>query len=201
MQKLYAYGDSWTWGAELKDRNKSWPHELGKILGMEVVNRGIPGNSNKNISYSVVRDYYNNLLDNNLVVVMWTTPFRLGTPARKETTMNNNFLLSTIAYEEEFDTEIFNRHLVTTETLASIHTATDILKDNKYIFTSAFHDYTNTNNDLAVSEHLQEISKSWLFPQGIVKALPKKYERWASTGKHPDEDGHRLMAHLLGSNI
>ena len=196
--KLYAYGDSWTWGAGLDDKTQSWPYELGKLLNIDVINRGIPGNNNRNISYSIVRDYYNNLLHNNLVIVMWTTPFRLGEPAGKHTTVDNNFLLSTIAYEEGFDIEIFNKHLTTAETLSSIHTATDILKHNKHVFTSAFHDYTDTDDELAEHKHLLQISKHWAYPQGMYKAINSNVK---TIGDHPDAQAHQKIAQLLYDHL
>ena len=196
--KLYAYGDSWTWGAGLDDRTQSWPHELGKLLNVDVVNRGIPGSNNRNISYSIVRDHYNNLLHDNLVIVMWTTPFRLGTPAGKDTTADNNFLLSTIAYEEGFDIEIFNKHLTTAETLSSIHPAMDVLKNNKYVFTSAFHDYTNTDDELADHKHLLQISEHWAYPQGMHKTI---YKTKNYHGGHPDAQKHQQIAELLYKHL
>ena len=44
--KLLTIGDSFTYGEELRDRNKAWPHVLGKLLDYEVTNLGQPGCSN-----------------------------------------------------------------------------------------------------------------------------------------------------------
>lgn len=45
MNKLVVFGDSWSAGAELADKELSFPHMLGNILGKQTINLSEPGSS------------------------------------------------------------------------------------------------------------------------------------------------------------
>jgi hypothetical protein len=85
---ISCFGCSFTWGAELTDRDsQSWPAVLATQLGVEVNNYGVCGSSNQ----AIARNLMTHLIDNTpeLVVVMWTYP------ARYEFVLDNKSFVST----------------------------------------------------------------------------------------------------------
>ena len=96
MNRLIAFGDSFTYGHGLIDchipekkvafmvteknwagpnpSKFAWPQVLGDMLGLEVINKSAPGNSN----IQIIRDIlsFENLLPSDLVVIGWTYPQR-----------------------------------------------------------------------------------------------------------------------------
>lgn len=79
--RLVTFGCSLTYGQNMPDNahincdpytlpsNMSWPAQLGKLMGVEVVNYGRPAAGNKEIWYNAIRS---NLTDTDIVVVLWT---------------------------------------------------------------------------------------------------------------------------------
>lgn len=54
IRLLVANGCSFTWGDELAERDHAWPHVLGRQLGVDVVNLGICGGSNRRMVRTTV---------------------------------------------------------------------------------------------------------------------------------------------------
>ena len=67
---IYFFGDSFTYGDELSDRNCAWPFLLGQMLDCPVTNFGVPGASNEYI----IRKTLEKLDEGNpeLVFLSWT---------------------------------------------------------------------------------------------------------------------------------
>ena len=75
---LLTFGDSFTYGDELTDRNSAWPIQLADAMGYQAVNLGKPGNSNDSIVSQLVEYVANPDLPNpDLVVIGWTSPARV----------------------------------------------------------------------------------------------------------------------------
>jgi hypothetical protein len=70
--RLLAIGDSFTYGEELPDLNKSWPHQLGKKLGYEVINLGEPASSNDSIIRRLMEYVITQNVPVDLVVIGWS---------------------------------------------------------------------------------------------------------------------------------
>lgn len=66
--KILAVGDSFTFGEELSDRSKSWPHQLANFLNCEVSNLGCPGASNN----AILRRAILNETTHDVVIICWS---------------------------------------------------------------------------------------------------------------------------------
>ena len=53
---IHCYGDSWTYGSDLKDDEIPYPNHLSIRLGEPFINRGKPGNSNLRIYHDFMED-------------------------------------------------------------------------------------------------------------------------------------------------
>lgn len=68
--RLITFGCSLTYGVGLKDRRKqSWSAKLGNMLGLKVINNGIPGACNKQIYIHALKQKYSK---NDVVVFSWS---------------------------------------------------------------------------------------------------------------------------------
>jgi hypothetical protein len=65
-------GNNWSDTAKTPSK-MSWPFELGKLLDIPVINKGVPGASNTEILYHVLNF---NFESNDTVVLMWSMPNR-----------------------------------------------------------------------------------------------------------------------------
>ena len=185
IKTVYCYGDSWTWGADLEDRTQSWPHVLGELLDVTVVNRGIPGNNNRNISLSVLADAHLHSAET-WVCVLWSTPYRFGVSAGDLITEDNNFYLSTQAVDNS-DPALFHEVLVGLEMTASVATVRSSVKPSRLTQSSAWHNFEE--------EFESVIGGDWIHPEGVAGYLNIDYR------KHPDEAQHQQIAHLFHKNI
>jgi Family of unknown function (DUF6071) len=70
--KLLAIGDSFTYGEELSDLNKSWPNRLGEKLGYAVINLGEPASSNDSIIRRLLEYLLTRSDQVDLVVIGWS---------------------------------------------------------------------------------------------------------------------------------
>jgi lysophospholipase L1-like esterase len=80
VKKLIAYGDSFVMGGGILPNNTtypdSWPQLLGKKLGIEAINRGVGGGSNKRSINNLLEDIEIIKQENVLVIFSWTSPQR-----------------------------------------------------------------------------------------------------------------------------
>ncbi|MEV0680181.1 DUF6071 family protein [Actinosynnema sp. NPDC050436] len=79
IRLLIANGCSFTWGDELDDRARAWPHVVGRALGAEVVNLGVCGGSNRRLVRTTVETLHRVVTDHRLMSTevlflgMWTS--------------------------------------------------------------------------------------------------------------------------------
>lgn len=69
MKKILAIGDSFTYGEELDNLENAWPYILGKKLGCQIINKGIPGSSNYKMLRCIVES---DIRDIDLVIIAWS---------------------------------------------------------------------------------------------------------------------------------
>ena len=74
---LLTLGDSFTYGEELSDRNQSWPQKLATQINYELINLGLPSNSNPAIARQLLDHLSSGKEEKpDLVVIGWTSPGR-----------------------------------------------------------------------------------------------------------------------------
>jgi len=99
IDKIYAYGDSFTAGDGIKSKD-AWPAKLGDLMKTPVVNRGVPGGSNKLSIINLLNDFADiEHPARALVVFSWTGISRTAVyfPEKKQW---ENILLGHDPYEE-----------------------------------------------------------------------------------------------------
>jgi hypothetical protein len=72
---IYCIGDSFTYGDELADQLKAWPHLLGKQLNKPITNLGRCACGSKRIVKRAMDCVFNN--DADIIIVAWTNPVRI----------------------------------------------------------------------------------------------------------------------------
>jgi len=98
IDKIYAYGDSFTAGDGVASKD-AWPAKLGDLMKTPVINKGIPGGSNKLSIINLLNDFAD--IENperTLVVFSWTGISRTAVyfPEKKQW---ENILLGHEPYE------------------------------------------------------------------------------------------------------
>jgi hypothetical protein len=74
---LLTLGDSFTYGEELSDRNTAWPIRLANRIGYDVINLGLPGNSNPAMCRQLIQHLsFGGEPTPDLVIIGWTSPGR-----------------------------------------------------------------------------------------------------------------------------
>lgn len=79
MPRLISFGDSFTYGHWLDDNDQypsksAWPQLLGNKLGIQVINKSIPGYSNIQILRDILT--FNDFQPDDIVIVGWTYALR-----------------------------------------------------------------------------------------------------------------------------
>lgn len=69
LKKLHTYGCSMVAGSGVKNKNLIWPALVSDSLGIELVNHGLTGGSNKAIWHEIMNTDFD---ENDLVVIQWT---------------------------------------------------------------------------------------------------------------------------------
>jgi hypothetical protein len=73
---LLTLGDSFTYGEELEDKNSAWPNLLAVQLKYDLINLGLPSNSNSAILRQLLNHFASNEPIPDLVIIGWTSPGR-----------------------------------------------------------------------------------------------------------------------------
>lgn len=74
---LFASGCSYTYGEELSDKNKAWPHIIGNLLNAnKVINKGICSASNEYIQRTLTEFIFNKPDEEIFVILGWTSNIR-----------------------------------------------------------------------------------------------------------------------------
>ncbi len=74
--KLLTLGDSFTYGEELEDRARAWPNLVANALNYDLINLGLPANSNPGICRQLIEYFASNDLPA-AVIVAWSSPGRM----------------------------------------------------------------------------------------------------------------------------
>jgi hypothetical protein len=75
---LLTLGDSFTYGEELNDRNQAWPQQLANLIGYQLINLGVPSNSNPGMRKQLVQHFAEQREETpDLVIIGWSSPGRM----------------------------------------------------------------------------------------------------------------------------
>lgn len=224
--KFIHYGCSFTYGQdsggfEIDDPSKSYPAHLGKMTGIDFINRSNKGASLEQIALKILEDLTNPLADihhdNVLVVINLTSAFRIMSSLRTWWTSNINdhkFNLCNInpSTSDDISKEItdIKKKLIYEEDWIMYFSAVNIinsicnqLKLHKidFVFVDIILDINNIIRYFPLHKNL--LDKCVMFGKkqsGIVRYIAdqgKIYHDCYSESQHYNSKGYKLMANLI----
>jgi len=216
MNKLYAFGDSFTWGSELNDEVKSkgakhsqytWTALIAKNLNYEYVCLANPGSGNHSIARTVL-DTLDNISINDTVVINWTWIDRwdfYNLQDRNWCTVRPSSNITTVFdryYYKYFQSELWDKF----ESLKQIALVHSLLKKNNIKFIA-------TNLDKLIFDTKFHAPKYVTILQDTIKQDIKYFDNlgfyhWAKCKKfklgkneHPLEEAHLSAYEYAKSNF
>jgi hypothetical protein len=109
VQRLITFGDSFTYGQELKDpKTSSWPQLVANYLDVPLINKAILGNSNDFIQEQLLGETYD---IHDLVIICFTSITRIYVEDYKGTYTTIGEIKSDIPARNEF-TKLLHSHAV-----------------------------------------------------------------------------------------
>ena len=198
MNNLVVFGCSHTTGMgiehpdSLRSRN-AWPHVLGKLMNLNVINNGIEGSGCKETSYKVLNyDFHKN----DVVVVLWPQIIRNCIIKKNsvirlkpwETPHGNDLHADYwFKYFQSDSDDIFSNFMYIT--------ATEKMLENKV--SSIIHSFDDTDDFLKIFE-TKKVLKS--FYKKPFYSTYKKYGK-GKDGIHLNEKAHKMFANDLYDHI
>lgn len=205
MKKLWAFGDSYTFGHEPSDcptnietvpSQRSYAGLIANEIGYEYRCKAIGYYANNSIARTVIENI-NTIDKNDIVLVMWTFPIR------REFMLENG--LFTICQETDHEFAKYyikymdlNNHWMINQSLRDIFLAQELLRGYKYLFLSAVTDLNKTiiNRDQYISPLVNKINlQRW-----VSLDQQKGFREWSELMLnqkflgHPTDRAHRLLA-------
>jgi hypothetical protein len=206
MKKLWAFGDSFTFGHELSDCSMNsetlLPSQLtyaaliAKELGYVYECKALGYYANNAIARTVIENI-DNITEDDLVLVMWTFPIR------REFMLENG--LFTICQETDHEFAKYyikyadlHDHWMISQSLRDIFLTQELLRGYKYLFLSAVTDLNKTiiNRDRYISPLVSKINlQRW-----VSLDQQKGFREWSELMLnqkflgHPTDRAHRLLA-------
>ena len=204
---ILTVGDSFTYGAELADREQdAWPFVLGRELNLDVENLAVPAGSNDR----TFRVAVNKTASNNykLVICGWTEVSRIDTTAHGEElqiTSASTWLHDKFPWVKDYYANHYSEQLAQETWLTKVIALQDFFKqrNQKYIFVN-MNGYSNWEtyfNELGLTHLVEQIDKS-------------NYIEWPNNGftafvngaplgpnGHPLELGHQRIADKIYEHI
>ena len=208
---IYTIGDSFTYGAELKDPSQdAWPSLLSKSLNKPVTNLGQPGVSNTSIIEKIIDVVYKE--DSELIIIAWTSylrtqqfdgesydtwPGAIHCKKKLSVQMTDNL---TRSYDDGYNVWAYKnwlRQIILTQTLLK-HL------NKKYLMAVAFHTWGNLYN----SQYLWDRIDLNNF-MGVLNKNDTYHENFGvwtvdtpkGLNDHPLELGHKMIAEKINEYI
>lgn len=204
MNKIIAYGCSFTHGDGV-DQDKSWPQHLSKLFGVEVINRGISGGSNKASVNRLFEDITQSAYTDTFVVFSWTGIQRTTFYSEQR----NQWVPCLIGHESP-DPELanmtklyykyfYNDYEALYNYFVQILSVQSFLKsrDLEYFFINAFkEDFVFYDDDTfgAFRASIDQGRYVLGYDNNIYNEVCIKRNLKASDGFHPSEKGHEYIA-------
>ena len=215
MKKLVTFGDSFTYGDELKNRSDAWPQQLANKLNYQLINYGEPASSNDSMLRNLV-EFLANPAENigtALVVIGWSNPGRkeyadeAGVYSLWPGSNANKFTSGALGWREEL-VEYINKYHNTEwfckNYLINVLSAQTILKDRKIPYLML---------DIVHNEYYKKLHLRGLKPMADL-IDHDKYIGWGESGMmewaghtkrgpggHFLEDGHKIVADVIFKHI
>lgn len=204
ISKLYAYGCSFTYG-DIIGKENAWPNNLGKLLEIDVVNRGVNGGSNKISMNRLFEDITQCDYKDVFVVFSWTgiqrTTFyneerRQWIPCLMgHTSPDKEVAKMTKLYYKHF----YNDYEALYNYYMQILSVQSFLKERniRYLFINSFREDFIFYDDETFGAFRSSIDKSKYvlgFDNNIYNEVCIKQNQRASDGFHPNEIGHQYIA-------
>jgi hypothetical protein len=216
LNKVHAFGDSFTFGHELSDcpTNKEINHSnltyaalIATKLNREYCCYAVGASANNAMTRRLIENI-NNIDSEDLVLIMWTFPYR------KEFLLDGELGFKSVISSDsyEFAKNYFkyidaNVQWHITETLKEIYIAQTLLKEKniKHIFLSATTDIAQAiiSNNLSYSNLLPHINlTNWLFFENDLG-----FKDWAKQilklnfAAHPPDYAHKVLCEKILAKI
>ena len=207
IDKIYAYGDSFTAGDGVAPID-AWPARLGKSMKIPVVNKGIPGGSNKLSIINLLNDFAD--IENperTLVVFSWTGISRTAIyfPEKKKW---ENILLGHEPYEpylkkmkDAWYEHVYNDYEGLMEYYMQQIFVSSFLeaRNIQYAFINSFlEDYVDTEPFETQYKNIVKLLPTKKFVLGHTSSIYETYcvnkNMKCSDGYHPSEKAHAAIA-------
>ena len=204
---ILTVGDSFTYGAELADREQdAWPFVLGRELNLDVENLAVPAGSNDRTFRVAVDRVVQNEYD--LVICGWTEVSRIDTTVNGkelQITSGSTWLHDKFPWVKDYYANHYSEQLAQETWLTKVLTLQDFFKhrNQKYIFASmnGYDAWEEYFGNLGLTHLVEQIDKS-------------NYIEWPNNGftafvngaplgpnGHPLELGHQRIADKIYEHI
>ena len=190
MNKLYAFGCSYTYGDNTSDWHKkqnqpsrtAWPNLLSEKLNLDCINLSKSGSSNDRILQTLL-DNYKLIQDQDIIYIMMTFPDR-------KLTNKGDMHPSTKSHSDYFGS-YHTQRLGNLNFIQNLSSFRDILTGKNFVIT-----FADNRPFLEIAIHFPKLTlskKNLTFSPG-----PGFYTMIDIVeGKHPDDSGHKQMSDFL----
>lgn len=217
INKLIAYGDSFVMGGGLRNDNivyeNSWPQLLGKKLGIDAINRGVGGGSNKLSINNLLEDIESIKCKDVLVIFSWTGAQRTAIFDEDQRTWYN-YLPGHVPPDKNVQKKFkfyFESMYTDTDAALTLYTQqiflSSFLNSLKvpYFFINSFNDMNQFFHYRSVWPHIFDMidkSKYMLgYDNSIYNRICKILGKTCQDKFHPNEEGHDILASMMVNYI
>lgn len=207
--KLLTVGDSFTYGDELADLTKAWPHLLGKELGYSVTNLGQSGGGNTQMIRKVVEHYQ----DYDLIIIAWSHYARIehadeygiydtwpGSRSAQlfANNINHRNELAEYITKHHYDDYLYKQYLINTLLLQNF-----LVNQNKqYLMMDAFgNNYFDFVTNKEISSLRDQIDTTYYVGWPDQTMMEITYGCTQGPGGHFLEAGHQRVAEKINEHI
>ena len=213
---IACFGDSFTYGEELKTVNNAWPYLLASKMNLPVINKGIMGADNGLITRSVI-ELVESSLDIKTVIVGWTDCNRIELYAQRPlmTRRYKNYIgpicvnpgwSDGINFLKEYYLDWHDDTFSLIQWLSTVTMLQGYLENKgiDYYFCNAFGNQQllqQNRSNVELSSWMEKINKDKFIgwpTQGFVEWA---YGEEIGPGGHPLEKGHEKIAEKIYEHI
>ena len=204
---IHCYGDSWTYGSDLKDGEIPYPNHLGTRCHETFINRGKPGNSNLRIYHDFMEDLtHGKIKEKDKIVFCFTEITRFTAWDQYESDSTYCKYIPVFPYGQDRHRELFKWTFDEDQGLYDLWTTMIVLhnicKQNKfnYVFGFAFGEdhLIKTSFRPDVQKLVNYINE---LKMNRADRRFKSFSKNLKEGEHSDHEGHIKYAEYLWSYL